>query len=154
MGEGELFEAAKNGYAMYGALAKQLMLKHGAAMVYEAVASMGEAAGRGSGERLKLGLDKFASQLLESQLAGGWRSEVMVEGNKVVLKNHTCPCYSGMRAGGLSHDEARKMCYSWWARFPDSAKKVNLGVKDYWIEHYRSPEADYCLEVFEVREKS
>ena len=47
MGEGELFEAAKNGYAMYGALAKQLMLKHGAAMVYEAVASMGEAEGRG-----------------------------------------------------------------------------------------------------------
>ena len=91
MGEGELFEAAKNGYAMYGALAKQLMLKHGAAMVYEAVASMGEAAGRGSGERLKLGLDKFASQLLESQLVGGWRSEVKVEGNKVVLKNTPAP---------------------------------------------------------------
>jgi hypothetical protein len=154
MGEKELYEAAKNGYAMYGALAKQLMDKHGAEMVYEAVASMGEAAGRGSGEGLKLGIEKFASQLLESQLAGGWRSEVKVDGNKVVLKNHTCPCYAGMRAGGLSHEEARKMCYNWWARFPDSAREVNPGVKDYWIEHYRSPEADYCLEVFEVHEKS
>jgi hypothetical protein len=154
MGEKELYEAAKNGYAMYGALAKQLMDKHGASIVYDAVVSMGEAAGRGSGEGLRQGTEKFASQLLESQLAGGWRSEVKVDGNKVVLKNHTCPCYAGMRAGGLSHEEARKMCYNWWARFPDSAREVNLGVKDYWIEHYRSPEADYCLEVFEVHGKS
>jgi hypothetical protein len=154
MGEKEVFEAARNGYAMYGALAKQLMDKHSAALVYEAVASMGEAAGKSSGERLKQGTEKFASQLLESQLAGGWKSEVRVEVNRVVLKNHTCPCYAGMRAGGLSHEEARKMCYTWWARFPDSAREANPGVKDYYIEHYRSPEADYCLEVFEVRGKS
>jgi hypothetical protein len=154
MGEKEIFEAAKNGYAWAGELAKQLMDKHGAAMVYDALASMGEAAGRGSGEGLKQGTEKFASQLLESQLAGGWRSEVKVEGNKVVLKNHTCPCYAGYRAGGLSHEEAKMMCYSWWARFPDSAKKANRGVKNFWIEHYRSPEEDYCLEVFEVHGKS
>ena len=150
MGEKEIFEAAKGGYAWAGALAKQMMDKHGSAMVHEALASMGEVAGGGTGEELKHGTERFASQLLEGQLSGGWRSEVKVEGNKVILKNHTCPCYAGYRAGGLSHEEARKMCYSWWTRFPAGAKMVNPGVRNFWIEHYRSPEEDYCLEVFEV----
>ncbi len=83
MGERELYEAAKNGYAMYGALAKQLMDKYGAEMVYKAVASMGEAAGRGSGEGLKLGIEKFASQLLESQLAGDGGPRLRLMGTRL-----------------------------------------------------------------------
>jgi len=150
-GKNELYEAAKGGYTMAGALARQIIDKHGAATVYAAITNIGEAAGRSSGERLKQGTEKFASQLLESQRANGWSSEIKVEGNKVTLRNNTCPCHAGYLAGGLSYEEAKRMCYSFWSRFPSSAKSVNQNVKDYWIEHFRTPEADYCLEVFEVK---
>ncbi len=154
MSNDELFKAATNGFAMYGALAKIIMEKHGEALVHEAVALMGEASGPGSGEGFKQGVERFASQLLESQLAGGWTSDVKVEGNKVILTNYKCPCYAGMRAAGLSHEETRQMCMSWFSKFPDGAKSVNPNIKDYWIEKYRSPELDYCLEVFEAYKKT
>ena len=146
-----LADAAKNGYAMYGSLARELMHSHGEEMVYEAVASMGEAAGVESGRGSKAGVEQFAKQLLESQLAGGWDSEVKVEGGKVTLINHTCPCYSGMREAGLSHEQAKNMCYAWWRRFPDNAKRENSSVVGYKIEKYRSNESGICHEVFEFK---
>ena len=147
----DLANAAKNGYAMYGSLAKEMMQSHGEQVVYEAIASMGMAAGTESGKRSKAGAEQFAKELLESQLNGGWDSEVKVEGGKVTLINHTCPCYSGMREAGLSHEQAKNMCYAWWRRFPDSAKKENPSVVGYRIEKYRLNESGTCNEVFEFK---
>ena len=143
-------QAAKNGFAMYGSLAKELIAKHGGEIVYEAVEAMGESSGPVYGEWTKLGAEKYAEQLLASQQAGGWDSEVKVDGGKVTLINHTCPCYSGMREAGLSHEQAKNMCYSWWRRFPESARKVNSSIKNFHIEKYRSNESDSCLETFEL----
>ena len=151
MEQKQLAHAAKNGYAMYGSLAKQLMQSHGETMVYEAVAAMGEAAGVESGKGSKVGAEQFAKGLLESQLANGWNSEVKVEGGKVTLINHTCPCYSGMREAGLTHEQTRNMCYAWWRRFPDSARKENSSVVGYHIEKYRDSESGICHEVFEFK---
>ena len=146
----DLANAAKNGYTMYGSLAKELMQSHGETVVYESVAAMGEAAGAESG-RSNVGTEQFAKQLLESQLSRGWDSEVKVEGGKVTLINHTCPCYSGMREAGLSHEQAKNMCYAWWKRFPDSARKENPSVVGYRIEKYRLNESGVCHEVFEFK---
>jgi hypothetical protein len=129
-------QAAKNGFAMYGFLAKELMAKHGGEIVYEAVETMG--------------VKRYAEQLLASQQAGGWEAEVKVDGGKVTLINYTCPCYSGMREAGLSHEQAKNMCFSWWRRFPESARKVNSSIKNLHIEKYRSNESDYCIETFEL----
>jgi predicted ArsR family transcriptional regulator len=150
MSVNELGRAAKNGFAMYGSLAKELMTRHGEKMVYEAVEAMGESSGPIYGEWTNLGAKQYAEQLLESQRSGGWSAEVKVDGGKVTLINHTCPCYSGMREGGLTHEQAKKMCYSWWKRLPESAKKVNHSIKNMQIERYRSNESDYCLETFEL----
>lgn len=145
-----LANAAKNGFAMYGSLAKHMMKRLGEQTVYEAAAAMGEESGAQYSEWTKLGAEEYSKQLLASQLAGGWDAEVKVEGGKVTLINHTCPCYSGMREAGLSHEQARNMCYSWWRRFPESAKRANLAIKDFRIEKYRSGESDSCFEVFEL----
>ena len=145
-----LANAAKNGFAMYGSLAKHLIRELGEQTVYEAAAAMGEESGATYGEWTKLGAEEYSKQLLASQLAGGWTSEVKVEGEKVTLINHTCPCYSGMREAGLSHDQAKNMCLSWWRRFPESARKVNPRIKNFMIEKYRSGESDSCFEVFEL----
>ena len=150
MDQKALANAAKNGFAMYGSLAKEMMLRLGEQMVYDAAAAMGEASGPVYGEWTKLGADQYSKQLLNSQLAGGWDSEVKVEGGKVTLINHSCPCYSGMREAGLSHEQARIMCFSWWRRFPDSAKSVNPAIKNFRIEKFRASESDSCLEVFEL----
>jgi hypothetical protein len=126
------------------------MKRLGEQTVYEAAAAMGEESGTSTGEGTKLGAKEFSEQLLAGQLAGGWDSEVTVEGGKVTIINHTCPCYSGMRESGLSHEQAKNMCSSWWRRFPDSARKVNPSIKGFRIEKYRSGESDSCLEVFEL----
>ncbi|MCX6656554.1 MAG: hypothetical protein NTY03_15750 [Candidatus Bathyarchaeota archaeon] len=136
MSKSKVAQAAKNGFAMYGSLAKELMAKHGGEIVYEAVETMGE--------------KRYAEQLLASQQAGGCEAEVKVDGGKVTLINHTCPCYSGMREAGLSHEQAKNMCFSWWRRFPESARKVNSSIKNLHIEKYRSNESDYCIETFEL----
>jgi hypothetical protein len=146
----ELANAAKNGFAMYGSLAKEIMKRLGEQTVYDAAAAMGEANGSTMGEWTKLGAEEYAKQLLASQLSGGWDSEVKVESGKVTLINHTCPCYSGMRESGLSHEQAKNMCFSWWRRFPESAKRVNPKIKSFKIDKYRSGESDACFEVFEL----
>ena len=150
MDQKTLANAAKNGFAMYGSLAKHLIRELGEQTVYEAAAAMGEESGSTYGEWTNLGAEEYSKQLLASQLAGGWTSEVKVEGGKVTLINHACPCYSGMREAGLSHDQAKNMCLSWWRRFPESARKVNSSIKNLHIEKYRSNESDYCLETFEL----
>jgi len=150
MSKSKLAQAAKNGFAMYGSLAKELMAIHGEKIVYEAVEAMGESSGPVYAEWTKLGAKKYAEQLLANQRAGGWGAEVKVDGGKVTLINNTCPCYSGMREAGLSHEQAKNMCYSWWRRFPESARKVNSSIKNFHIEKYRSNESDYCLETFEL----
>jgi hypothetical protein len=150
----ELANAAKNGFAMYGQLARILMGKIGEKKLYDAVADMGEESGAAYGEWTKLGPEGYSKQLLASQLSGGWDSEVKVEGGKVTLVNHTCPCYTGMRESGLTHEQAKNMCYAWWRNFPESAKKNNHSVKNFKIEKYRDNESDYCLEVFELKDMS
>jgi hypothetical protein len=112
--------------------------------------AMGEESGAIYSELTKLGAEEFSKQLLAGQLAGGYDSKVKVEGGKVTLLNHTCPCYSGMRESGLSHEQAKNMCTSWWKRFPESVRKVNPTIKSFRIEKYRSGESDSCLEVFEL----
>jgi hypothetical protein len=150
MDQKALANAAKNGFSMYGSLAKHLMQKLGEQTVYDAAAAMGEESGSVYGGWTKLGAEEYSKQLLASQLANGWDSEVKVEGGKVTLINHTCPCYLGMRESGLSHEQAKGMCFSWWRRFPESARKVNPAIKGFRIEKYRSDESNYCLEVFEL----
>jgi len=142
--------AAKNGFAMYGSLAKHMMRRLGEQTVYDAVAAMGEESGAMYSEWTRLGAEEYSKQLLASQLSGGWDAEVKVEGGKVTLINRTCPCYSGMLEAGLSHEQARNMCYAWWRRFPESAKKANPAIKDFRIEKYRTGESDSCFEVFEL----
>jgi len=46
MSKSNLAQAAKNGFAMYGSLAKELMAKHGEKIVYEAVEAMENQAGQ------------------------------------------------------------------------------------------------------------
>lgn len=150
MDQKALANAAKNGFAMYGSLAKHLMQRLGEQTVYEVAVAMGEESGPMYGEWTRLGAEGYSKQLLASQLAGGWDSEVKIEGGKVTLINHTCPCYSGMRASGLSHEQAKNMCLNWWKRFPESARKSNPAIKSFRIEKYRSGESDSCLEVFEL----
>ncbi len=150
MDQKELANAAKNGFAMYGQLARILMGKIGEKSLYDAVADMGEESAAAYAEWTKLGAEAYSKQLLASQRSGGWEADVKVEGGKVTLINHTCPCYAGMRESGLTHDQARNMCYAWWRKFPDAAKKNNPAVKNFKIEKYRSDASDFCLEVFEL----
>jgi len=85
MSKSKLAQAAKNGFAMYGSLAKELMAIHGEKIVYEAVEAMGESSGPVYAEWTKLGEKKYAEQLLANQRAGGWRAEVKLARARVRL---------------------------------------------------------------------
>ena len=74
MDQEALANAAKNGFAMYGSLAKEMMLRLGEQLVYNAVAAIGEASGSVYGEWTKLGAVQYSEQLLNNQIAGGWNS--------------------------------------------------------------------------------
>ena len=113
----EAYNAAKTVWKIYGLLFKELIDLYGEEKALQIHQKSFREHGEGTAEWLRqqvgddINLEKLGNILLGSLEAGGFESEVVVEGpDSVVINNTRCPRYAGFKLAGLSDELVRKYC--------------------------------------------